>query len=541
MIKGFPRQALELLRCPCDSGLLEINNEGQLIENGQVLCAKNPQHRYQIIDGILRLMPALDELKPELQSEIKARDQEASTYDNKLSSRFDKELRSTLEVIGSVRHKKVIEYGSGTGRVTVHLLEADLLVAVDFSYESLVILAQKISDRDNIALVQSEVTSLKTKSCTFDVAVSIQVVEHIPTRQMRSDFFRSVKLALAPAGVFILSAYHFDLRRKIQNKPKVGVHSSGITFLYFREWELKEEMRSFFDFKIVKKIDITWPLEMKLGLSKHWGGFLSRLGEKVPLVNDLGHLLIVKTKKKSDVVHYWWGLVYKWFLVKHWFWFSDPEEVSGAAMVNFFSYNDTELPGFYQKVGLTTIINLTDDLKDIFSNFRQKFIQKQIRRGEKNKILVRYSRDTKKFKQLYRQFRGFNNLPKERLGPVVKAGDIFLAYYGNKLVAGGLFLGNGTIMRAWALVSYPKDDVSREIIGQANRLLLWAAIGYAKSVGYTKFDLGGISPDSANSHLRTLAEFKEAFGGERQKTYYYYKVYSSVIRWWMRWKGFKHV
>ena len=100
------------------------------------------------------------------------------------------------------------------------------------------------------------------------------------------------------------------------------------------------------------------------------------------------------------------------------------------------------------------------------------------------------------------------------------------------MIAGGVFVSNGKFMRALILSS--KHNVSnsrdREIIGQANRLVIWQAISYAKETGHELFDLGGIAPESSKKLDITLAEFKEAFGGERKPCYYYYKIYSSLLK-----------
>ena len=544
MIKNFPKKALKLLYCPCGEGELSLVSdikEEQVI-NGEVICSLNSSHKYQITGGILKLMPKDGDLDEYTQSEIKARDNQAGGYDERLSSRFDKELPSTLKIIGSVDGKKVIEYGCGTGRITSHLFGAELLVALDFSCESLNILAQKSKDQQNLALIQSGVTTIKIKPKTFDLAVSIQVVEHIPNIQMRTNFFKLVTESLVQDGIFVLSIYHFDLRRKIKKKPKIGKHASGIAYHYFNKTEIKKEMKPFFDFCLVKNIDITWPLESRFKLDRLLGKLLSELGEKIPIINSLGHLVLVKAKKKSNSVHYQWGLFYNRFLVKHWFWFANPRDIIGVGMVNFFSYEDIDSGDFHKKEGMTTVVNLNKTEEEIFGSFRNNFVQKQIRRGERNQIKIEHNQDFKSFRNLYKEFRKTHRLPKERIDPLEEVADIFLAYYKNKLIAGGLFLIGHNIVRVWALASLTKtrDLFSREIIGQANRMVLWEAMKYAKSVGCSEFDLGGISPNSSNKHMRTLAEFKEAFGGERRKSFYYYKIYSPIIKLWMKFRGFKN-
>jgi len=117
------------------------------------------------------------------------------------------------------------------------------------------------------------------------------------------------------------------------------------------------------------------------------------------------------------------------------------------------------------------------------------------------------------------------------------------AYYKGRMIAGGIFISNGLYYRALVLASLHRisDSHDREIIGQANRMVIWEAIKNAKHTKHQLFDLGGISPESSNKQLVSLAEFKEAFGGERKPCYYYFKIYSPLIKVWMRFRGFKNI
>ncbi len=541
MVK-FPARALELIRCPHDGGQLHCGEKGNL-STGEVICTQNPDHRFFINDGILSLLPAVGGLGEVKISEIEARDRQARDYDKRLASRYAKEMPSMLKAIGSLGGKRIVEYGCGTGRLTVELLGADLIVAADFSLSSLKILSTKLAAVGNVTLVHCDVSALKLFPESFDLAVSAQVIEHIPSNLERLELFRSIKLGLRPKGKLVLTAYHYDHRRHQSGKGQEGKHQSGIFYHYFKVDELVSEIRPYFKIEKINPIDITLPGEAKLNLPANWGGRLSRWSENFGFLNRYGHLVLVQAVKRDKAVHYRWGLVGETLLSKHWYWFSQPFEVAGAAMTNFFSYVGGSYDGFSQRSGLTTVVDLRKDLDGIWSAFRASFIQKQIRRGQRNGIVVVHDQNFASFEKLYARFREGHGLPRENLRPLRSVGEVFLARYGEKLIAGGLFIHNGTTMRAWALSSLVgKDDfISREIIGQANRMVIWEAIQYAKFIGCEEFDLGGISPDSPNPHLRSLAEFKEAFGGVRRAQYYYFKIYSPLIRWWMKLRGFKNV
>ncbi|MFA6500660.1 MAG: hypothetical protein WCV69_02370 [Patescibacteria group bacterium] len=231
------------------------------------------------------------------------------------------------------------------------------------------------------------------------------------------------------------------------------------------------------------------------------------------------------------------------FFKKYWLWFSDPIDIKGADMVNFFSYNKIDRDEFYCKEGMTTVIDLNQGIEAIFSKMRNNFIIKQIRKGERNGIVIKLDKNFSEFKNIYYVFRKSKNLTKDNPNVLADNGILFSAYYNNSMIAGGIFISDGVNIRAWVLASLRKVSGSkdREIIGQANRMVITEAIKYAKNSGHKQFDLGGINPYSTDIGEKNLAEFKESFGGARIKCYYYYKVYSKLLKLLMRFRGFKKV
>jgi len=246
----------------------------------------------------------------------------------------------------------------------------------------------------------------------------------------------------------------------------------------------------------------------------------------------------------KNIKHYSYGLILSWILPKHWFWFAEPFEVKNAAMVNFFSYNNVDRKGFYKKEGFTSIIDLEQNLDVIWSKMRKKFICKQIKRGERNGIAIKRDNNFKEFKKIYKSFRKEKGLVKGRFSIFKNMGSLFSAYYKNRMVAGGIFVSDGINIRALVLSSlyHTSDAKERDIIGQANRMVIWEAIKFAKESGHKIFDLGGgVSPASSKKGSETLAEFKAGFGGEIKRCYYYHKVYSRILKYWMRLRGYKKV
>ena len=220
------------------------------------------------------------------------------------------------------------------------------------------------------------------------------------------------------------------------------------------------------------------------------------------------------------------------FFKKKWVWFSQPFDISGADMVTFFSYDDIEIDGFKKKSGYTSIIDLGKDVDHIWAGMRKKFVRKQITKGELNGIKVVRDKNFSAFKKIYSTFRKNKNIGKDSYGAFVKEGILFSAYMEDQLIAGGVFLADEEYMRAWALASKRLNGLSgpeREIVGQANRMIIWEAIKFAKQNGCKIFDLGGINPSSQKSEDKSLLEFKEAFGGDRKRHFFYSKIYSRIL------------
>lgn len=219
-------------------------------------------------------------------------------------------------------------------------------------------------------------------------------------------------------------------------------------------------------------------------------------------------------------------------LKKYWGWFEAPHDVSGFSAATFFSYEKKDIPGFHRKETLTSMIDLLQSEDDIWSSMRESFIRKQIEQGKRRGITVTESKDFSSFYPLYTTFAKEMNFEKVPRAILEKNGILFLAHHEEHLLAGGVFIGDGEYMRAWVLASgrFEKSGRMRDLTGQANRLVVWEAIKFAKENRYRQFDLGGIAPDSENPGWKAVAVFKEAFGGKRAPAYYYHRVYSPLLR-----------
>ncbi len=289
---GFPKLVLDILLCPKDEGELAVEQAGEFLKAGDVRCVTCGQV-YKIEDGILRLDQLID--NPQMKQEVTARDAGAPRYDERLSPRFYSEIKPTLDLLGSIKDQTILEYGAGTGRLTAELAGAGLVVAVDFSFSSLQLLAAK-QINSPLALICADATAVKFKAGTFDKVVATQLIEHIPTRELRQQFYNLIKKHLAANGLFLASVYHHDLRRRWSKLPVEGEHKGGIFYHYFTAQELRQELADIFKTVKIGYLDLTWPLLSRFKLSLKMVGWLSQVGTSIPLIRQLSHLLYVKAK-----------------------------------------------------------------------------------------------------------------------------------------------------------------------------------------------------------------------------------------------------
>jgi lipid II:glycine glycyltransferase (peptidoglycan interpeptide bridge formation enzyme) len=63
------------------------------------------------------------------------------------------------------------------------------------------------------------------------------------------------------------------------------------------------------------------------------------------------------------------------------------------------------------------------------------------------------------------------------------------------------------------------DNLHRNLIARANRLLHWEDIKYFRDLKYLIYDFGGIDLDLSNKETKTIGEFKKGFGGQIVKEY----------------------
>jgi SAM-dependent methyltransferase len=298
MYSGFPSRLLTKVRCPTDGGQLTARGGDERIRKGLLECFRCGA-RYSVEGGIADLLAGQPPVQGSARREIFARDQEATTVDRRHSAnRDDMEILSTLAGL-HLSGRSVVDLGCGTGRITSKVIgTAGSVLAVDYSRASLEVFAAKIPDDVEVGLVLADAVRAPLTPDAFDVALSTQVIEHIPTTEERSTFLELVRQGIRMDGVFVCTVYHHDLRSRLGRIRREGIHESGIFYKRFTRREIEAEVARHFEEVAVRPIKVAIPYLVRLPLP--WGP-VSRALERVPLVNNLGHLLrAVARKPRSE-------------------------------------------------------------------------------------------------------------------------------------------------------------------------------------------------------------------------------------------------
>jgi len=217
-------------------------------------------------------------------------------------------------------------------------------------------------------------------------------------------------------------------------------------------------------------------------------------------------------------------------------WFADkPFEVGDCDSVFFRSCkNKMDAAGFARKDFTTLIIDLKQNLEDIWKSMDKSSCRYFINRAEKEGIAIKVNQGYEDFYKINKQLRRGKGLETGITGSpnfIKKYGTLFVAEYKKEIIAGCLFLEDDSHIR-WLLGASKrlKSKDMAKLSGDANRLLLWEAIKYAKQKGIREFDFGGYYiGEKKDEQKERINNFKKSFGGKLATHYVYQKDYSKLF------------
>jgi len=199
----------EHLACPKCGGSLRVDAPGAAKHLDCTACAA----RYPVRDDI----PSFVDVAGSPQAaEIAQRDDEAASYEGLFFA-----WESFLEVPPLVRDMQVrrddwvVEVGAGTGRVVrEYARHVGGVVAIDFSFESLRHIRRSLTlvpeALSKLVPVHADATALPIKSGSFDRAVSVGMLQHLPSDSHRARAIGGLARALRPGGRFVVQARHWS-------------------------------------------------------------------------------------------------------------------------------------------------------------------------------------------------------------------------------------------------------------------------------------------------------------------------------------------
>lgn len=303
------------LRCPADGAKLTGPDDGgDTLEEwtGELKCrgcgAEYPVDRGIVcfVDTTARTM--LDH--PAKRNEMIARDRAATSYEARFSS-----IRNAVEVSPCIRalaldgSNAVAELGCGTGRLTRRYLgHARYVVAVDFSMESLRQLREELQPaiRNRILLVHADITALPLAKGAFDRVASFQVLEHLPTAELRLAAVREARRLLAPEGRLAASVYHWSASKQREarrgqgdNTKKQGFHAT-VPPIYYVNFTV-DEARALFESADLR-VDTVAGIQLQLPLLSLLGPFvvpLNRAFARTAFGLRHAHLLLVEASPRT--------------------------------------------------------------------------------------------------------------------------------------------------------------------------------------------------------------------------------------------------
>jgi len=238
----------DLLACSCGAPLT-------LKESGDEFQCSTCDETFRVEDGILgSTSPAAtaNDLEELMQQEERQRDIQATRYDKVILTSLPSwfEARRLRRALATLQASSVLEIGCGTGRFTGDIAQmGDRLVAVDRSMASLKVCRKKLialGFADRVLLIRADVNAMPLRKEAFDVAVTAQMIQHLPSPELRNSAISNLAAALKPDGQLVITVYQWR-DREPSWRTKEGLHPGGIYFFRFTEADLRALLSPSFD------------------------------------------------------------------------------------------------------------------------------------------------------------------------------------------------------------------------------------------------------------------------------------------------------
>jgi lipid II:glycine glycyltransferase (peptidoglycan interpeptide bridge formation enzyme) len=215
-----------------------------------------------------------------------------------------------------------------------------------------------------------------------------------------------------------------------------------------------------------------------------------------------------------------------------------PFDVKGChAVVHFRSKCEHEIDGFSRTQTMTAILDLTQE-EDVIWRTIHKNTRRDITQARNKGVKIHINTHVDDFITIMKKFqrrKGFRTFYLPSKKTIQNYGTLFIAEYDGEVLAGALCLEDQQSIFDWLGCSkrFEKTRFSQSLIGQANRLLIWEVIKYAKAKGLKTFDFGGLwrEDEVQNDEIKhNMNKFKLDFGVITEVRNTYRKTYSPLFK-----------
>lgn len=226
------------------------------------------------------------------------------------------------------------------------------------------------------------------------------------------------------------------------------------------------------------------------------------------------------------------------FKIEDIWWADEPYDVDDCDGVTFHACKSiVDIEEFSCEEFTTLVIDLTQELDQIWKNMN-KYNRRDINKAKKCGFEIKINKNYEEFYEINNQFTEDKEIGTYSITIefMKKYGTLFTAELNGETIGGHFYLADEDNIRC-LIGSTKRLSVSKEesrLMADANRLLLWEAIEYAKNKGIKKFDFGGYYTGKApDPQKESINIFKKSFGGQLF-TYYIYRRYYSKIYYTLR-------
>ena len=293
---------MDCLACPSCRGKLRFQDGtfvDNRVENGTLECP-SCQVGYSIHFGIPSFLGAADTVLTDVQEkEVRARDQiyQARGKNFQVPVNRYPVLDAIRSAIGDCHGLRVLDAGCGNGQTMEALRLPSRLVAMDFSWSGLVNFNAGRS-MPELDLVHADGAHMPFADAAFDVVLSAEVLQHLPTEELRGKFINEMARVLGPGGKCILVAYNWSRGWQEDGIPKEGTHENGIFYHAFDAEELRRLLGR--EFKVKSVVGVRVQLPKTHGLLRRVGAlnvYWDRLWRRTAIGVRYSHLLLAHCQR----------------------------------------------------------------------------------------------------------------------------------------------------------------------------------------------------------------------------------------------------